>query len=215
LGKPVIVATQMLESMIQNPIPTRAEVSDVATAIYDWADAVMLSGETAAGKYPVPAVKSMAKIATEVDVGQAKRKRKLDVRITKFLKDESIVSSLCDSADELADEVNAAALVVFTDTGSTALLLSKYRASVPIIAITDKKKVYHQMSLYCGVLPVLAKTHFNKMSGIKEMLQEVDRCSTDLGHFKKGDMVVMLAGIPIAKAGSTNMIRVHKIGEPL
>jgi pyruvate kinase len=213
-GKPVIVATQMLESMITSIMPTRAEVSDVATAIYDWADAVMLSGETAVGKYPFDAVDVMSKVATDVDVSQSERKRKLVTRKTQFIQEESLLSSLCDSADELADEIGATAIITFSDSGRTALMLSKYRSSVPIVAITDKPAVCTRMTLFRGTWPILASRTFQEMTGIKDMLEEAEKRTLEQGLVKKGDMVVMMAGIPIATAGSTNMIRVHQIGEP-
>ncbi len=214
-GKPVIVATQMLESMIENSAPTRAEVSDVATAVFDWSDAVMLSGETAMGKHPVQAVKIMASIVTEVDRVQTENKRKLKTRKTHFIGDESLVSSLCDSADELADEIDGKAIITYTDSGKTPLLLSKYRTSVPIIAITDKQTVFNRMSLLRGVWPILTAKKFKAMQGIKEMLTEAEKCVLELKLGKKSDLIVIMAGIPIGQKGSTNMIRVHKIGEPL
>ena len=213
-GKPIIVATQMLESMISSPVPTRAEVSDVANAIYDCTDAVMLSGETAAGKYPLEAVTAMAKVAAAVDAQQSERKKKLINRKSQYIAEHSVRSSLCDAADELADEIGAKAMITFTDSGKTALMLAKHRSSVPIIAITDNEKTLHQMAFYRGVWPVLAPKKFTDLKGLKEMLQVAESRSIELGLLKQGDTVVMMAGIPIAMAGSTNMIRVHQIGEP-
>ncbi|MDR1323541.1 MAG: pyruvate kinase [Candidatus Margulisbacteria bacterium] len=213
-GVPVIVATQMLESMINNPLPTRAEVSDVAAAIYDWADAVMLSGETAVGKFPIETVRLMGRVAADVDVIQSGRKKKLTARKTHFIQENSMLSSLCDSADELADDIDAKAIITFSDSGRTPLLLSKYRSSVPIIAISDRLKTCSKMALYRGVIPLLGHTPFAKMSGIKQMLQEAEQRSKEAGLLKDGDIVVIMAGIPIATAGSTNMIRVHRIGDP-
>lgn len=213
-GKPVIVATQMLESMINSPVPTRAEVSDVATAIYDWTDAVMLSGETAAGKFPIQAVETMAKVAANIDIDQSERKKKLKTRRSQFIAEKSVRSSLCDSADELADEIDAKAILTFTDSGKTALMLSKHRSSVPIIALTDNERTCHEMALYRGVWPVLSSMKFKDMNGLKDMLEQAEKRSLELGLLKRGDIVVMMAGIPIATAGSTNMIRVHRIGEP-
>jgi pyruvate kinase len=213
-GVPVIVATQMLESMIASPVPTRAEVSDVAAAIYDWADAVMLSGETAIGKYPVETVQMMDRVANEVDIAQSERKKRLSIRKTHFIREESIASSLCDSADELADEINARAIITFTESGRTPLILSKYRSSVPIIAISDKIKTCAKMALCRGVFPVLSLTPFTRMQGLLEMLPEAEARNKELGLLKDGDLVVIMAGIPIATAGSTNIIRVHRIGDP-
>ncbi|MDD5065795.1 MAG: pyruvate kinase [bacterium] len=213
-GKPVIVATQMLESMINNPSPTRAEVSDVATAIFDWTDAVMLSGETAVGKYPLDSLSYMARIAVEQDKDQSLRKKNLKTRKTHFLKEESILSSLCDSADELADEISAKAIITFTESGRTALMLSKYRSSVPIIAISDKIRTCQKMTLFRGTWPVLSSRLFPEMKNIAEMITEAEERSKGIGLIQKGDLVVIMAGIPIAREGSTNMIRVHRIGEP-
>jgi pyruvate kinase len=213
-GKPVIVATQMLESMINSPMPTRAEVSDVATAIYDWTDAVMLSGETAAGKYPILAVETMAKVAANIDLDQSTRKKKLITRRSQFIAEKSVRSSLCDSADELADEVDAKAILTFTDSGKTALMLSKHRSSVPIIALTDNARTCQEMALYRGVWPVLSSMKFKEMKGLKDMLQQAETRSLELGLVQCGDVIVIMAGIPIAKAGSTNMVRIHRIGEP-
>lgn len=213
-GKPVIVATQMLESMIQNFTPTRAEVSDVATAIYDWADAIMLSGETAMGKYPKEAVEVMTRVATDVDVSQSQRKRHLVTRKTQFLKEKNLRSSLCDSADKLADEIGATAILVFTDSGKTALMLSKYRASVPIVAISDSERTCSTMALYRGTVPILSSRSFADMKSIKDMLEEAEHQALARNLVKSGDMVVMMAGVPIGIAASTNMVRVHRVGEP-
>jgi pyruvate kinase len=213
-AKPVIVATQMLESMISSPCPTRAEVSDVANAIYDWADVIMLSGETAVGKFPIQAVETMANVAEVVDEDQSEHKRSLTIRKTQFIEEASVVSSLCDSADELADEIGAKAIITFTDSGRTALLLSKYRTSVPIIAITDNKQVSQRMTMYRGVWPVVATRPFKQLPGLRDMLKEAQDQALDLKLVKKGDMVVIIAGIPIGIKGSTNMIRVHRLGDP-
>jgi len=212
-AKPVIVATQMLESMISCPCPTRAEVSDVANAVYDWTDVVMLSGETAMGKYPIETVETMARVAEFVDENQSEHKRNLTIRKTQFIQESSVVSSLCDTADELADEIGAKAIITFTDSGRTALLLSKYRTSVPIIAITDTKTIAQRMTLYRGVWPVLATRPFKQLPGLRDMLKEAQDQALELKLVKKGDMVVIIAGIPIGIKGSTNMIRVHRLGD--
>ena len=215
-GKPVIVATQMLESMIQNSVPTRAEVSDVATAVHQGADAVMLSGESAMGKYPVEAVSMMARIAAEEDFGQAERKRKLPLRRRDFLGVTGILSSMCDVADMLADRISASAMVTFTHSGRTALLLSRYHVSMPVIAVSDSETTCRQLSLYRGVIPLLASRKFAEMTGVGEMRQEVERQTLEKGLLKQGDVVVMVAGgVPIVKADADNTIRVHRIGEPL
>ena len=215
-GKPVIVATQMLESMIQNNIPTRAEVSDVATAIHQGADAVMLSGESAMGKYPVEAVSMMARIAVEEDFGQADRKRKLTVRRRDFIGETSILSSMCDMADMLGDRINAKAMVTFTKAGRTARLLSRYHVAMPVIAFSDREETCRRITLYRGVIPMLTARKFSAMTEPGEMRREVERQTLEKGLLKKGDVVVMVAGsVPNIKVDADNIIRVHCICEPL
>ncbi|MEM2900031.1 MAG: pyruvate kinase, partial [Thermoplasmata archaeon] len=207
--KPVIVATQMLESMITNPRPTRAEASDVANSILDKADVIMLSGETAVGKYPVETVKIMAQIAKRADAtnptvhtefgmdGTAKT----NPRIT-------IASAVSHAAAHLADELDASAIVTFTESGSTALYMSKYRPETRIIAFTTNEKTCNQLSLLWGVNPfVLEYTE-----DTSELIRKAEEFMLKHGCINKGEIIVVTAGIPSGK-GITNVARVIRVGE--
>jgi pyruvate kinase len=203
-GKPVITATQMLESMVNAPRPTRAEVTDVANAIFDGTDAVMLSEETSIGKYPVQAVKMMAKIAREVE-GKlpyeqmlAERGRWLEQKT-----DELISYSACHTAQSLG----AAALVAFTQSGSTAGRVSKYRPRMPILAITTDAVVVGRLMLCWGVYPF----QIAGPSSLEELFAAGAKLSKELGLAKPGDLVVITGGIPVGVAGSTNLLKVEKV----
>jgi len=203
-GKPVITATQMLESMVNAPRPTRAEVADVANAIFDGTDAIMLSEETAIGKYPVQAVKMMVKIAREVE-GKlpyeqilAERGRWLEQKT-----DELISYSACHTAQSLG----AAALVAFTQAGSTAGRVSKYRPRMPILAITTDAVVAKRLVLRWGVYPF----QIAKASSVDELFTTAAKLSKELGLAKPGDLVVITGGIPIGVTGSTNLLKVERI----
>jgi pyruvate kinase len=203
-GKPVITATQMLESMVSAPRPTRAEVTDVANAIFDGTDAIMLSEETSIGKYPVQAVKMMAKIAQEAE-GKlpyeqvlAERGRWLEPKT-----DELISYSACHTAHSLG----AAALVAFTQSGSTAGRVSKYRPRIPILAITPSAVVVGRLLLRWGVYPF----QIARASSVDELFATGARLSKELGLAKRGDLIVITGGIPVGVAGSTNLLKVEKI----
>jgi len=203
-GKPVITATQMLESMVNAPRPTRAEVTDVANAIFDGTDAIMLSAETSIGKHPVQAVRMMAKIAREVE-GKlpyeqmlAERGRWLEQKT-----DELISYSACHTAHSLG----AAALVAFTESGSTAGRVSKYRPRMPILAITPDAVVVGRLMLRWGVYPF----QIAKASSVDELFTTATKLSKELGLAKPGDLVVITGGIPIGVAGSTNLLKVEKV----
>lgn len=210
-GKPVIIATQMLESMTKNPLPTRAEVSDVANAIDDWADCLMLSGETAVGDYPLKTVRVMTDIAREADFQQINRKLALKQRNSYFLQNNSHVSRLCNAADELADELNARAIITYTDNGKTAGLLSKYKASVPIIAITENVQVFQQLTVFRGVLPQLSYKSFARIKNTEQLEQLTDEILLSNKLINKNDLVIILAGTSLSAEGSTNMIKLHRI----
>jgi pyruvate kinase len=203
-GKPVITATQMLESMVNAPRPTRAEVADVANAILDGTDAIMLSAETSIGKYPVQAVKTMAKIAREVEDKLpyeqilSERGRWLEHKT-----DELISYSACHTAHSLG----AAALVAFTQSGSTAGRVSKYRPRMPILAITPNTVVVGRLLLHWGVHPF----QIARASSVDELFATGARLSKELGLAKLGDLIVITGGIPIGIAGSTNLLKVEKI----
>ncbi|MGQ9693361.1 MAG: pyruvate kinase [Thermodesulfobacteriota bacterium] len=199
----VITATQMLESMISNPRPTRAEVSDVANAIFDGTDAVMLSGETAVGKYPEEAVDIMAQIITA-----AESQRLYSPEIFSHLREEeSIPDAIAQAAVQAAQRLHARAIVAFTQSGATALLISKYQPTIPIIAFTPHQEIYQMMNLFWGVFPQIMKPITNTDLLIekveKKLLQE------GIGH--RGDTIVLLMGAPIYKKGTTNLLKILKI----
>jgi pyruvate kinase len=199
--KPVITATQMLESMIESPQPTRAEASDVANAILDGTDCVMLSGETAMGKYPVQAVEVMARIAAQAETS-----------LSPILPDAHISGtgeSVAHAACRAAEEQKAKAIVTFTQSGSTALLVSKHRPNVSIIAATPSERVARKLSLYWGVTPVILKTK----KTTDDMIMGVEVAMLRRKLVKAHDLIVITAGVPIGVAGTTNMMKIHPVGE--
>jgi pyruvate kinase len=200
----VITATQMLESMIENPTPTRAEVSDVANAIYDGTDAVMLSAETSVGKYPVETVRFMARIAAEADDSIRKRGY-LD---PPHPRQPSTPEILADAAHRAARDSGAAAIVVFTSRGSSARLVSRYRPPVKMYAITPHDTTARQLSVSFGVIALLAPD----CSSTDEMLAQMDRVLIEGGFLKKGELVVFLAGSPVGRPGTTNLMKLHRVG---
>ena len=205
-GKPVITATQMLDSMINNPRPTRAESSDVANAVIDGTDAVMLSGETAAGKYPMEAVNVMDKICRRVEEHRTKLYNSLAFDKPEW-KEKQVVESLSYSCVSIAENVEAKVIGTLTNSGSTARRIAKFRPKAPIIAFTESQKVRRQLNLVWGVHSVRVEKIFDTDMGVKlmeEFLQEN-------GFVKKGDRAILTTGIPIAKRGSTNMIKVSTI----
>ncbi len=204
-GKFVITATQMLESMIESPVPTRAEVSDIANAIYDGTDAVMLSAETGAGKYPVESVKMMARIAVEAE---ASRKHLGFVELP-LRASPSVAEMIADGAYHTARTAGVSAIAVFTSTGSTARLIARYRPPVPIYAFTLSEAVVRQLSPIFGVKAVVAPM----VSSTDEMLTQMDRILLDRGWMKIRDLIVMVAGQPIGRPGTTNLMKLHRVGE--
>ena len=204
-GKFVITATQMLESMIENPTPTRAEVSDVANAIYDGTDAVMLSAETSVGKYPVEAVKFMARIATETESSI----RALGFQELPASPHFTYAEILADAAYHAARGAHVAAIVVFTATGSSARLVSRYRPPVSIYAVTPRENIGRHLLVNYGVKPVQAPD----VASTDEMLAQMDRVLTERGYLKAGDSVVFLAGQPVGRPGTTNLMKLHRIGD--
>jgi len=203
-GKPVITATQMLESMVNTPRPTRAEVTDVANAIFDGTDAIMLSAETSIGKYPVQAVKMMAKIAREAE-DELPYEQILSEggRWLEHKTDELISYSACHTAHSLG----AAALVAFTQSGSTAGRVSKYRPRMPILAITPDAVVVGRLVLRWGVYPF----QIAGVSSVDELFATGAKLSKELGLAKPGDLIVITGGIPVGVVGSTNLLKVEKI----
>ena len=200
-GKPVIVATQMLESMIHSPVPTRAEVSDVANAILDGTDAVMLSEETALGKYPLEAVETMSSVAREVQYES--RCGRVDNRI----KMRTTVDAVTSSVVTLANEVDAKAIIALTESGFTARMISRFKPRQPIIAMSPKKKVQFKLSLLFACYPVEIKS----LTSISETSKEVRDFVLKQKIAKKNDKVVISAGIPFGEPGATNMAFVLRI----
>ena len=207
-GKSVITATQMLDSMMRNPRPTRAEASDVANAIFDGTDCIMLSGETAGGKYPVESAETMARIAQKAESALNYEKiQKNSFSKIKMTVPDAISLSTCSTAKEL----NATAIITPTQSGNTAKMVAKYRPQSPIIAVTPYESVARKLALYWGVYSVYSK----KVDTTDEMIKLSATKALEHGFVEKGDLVVITAGIPVNYVGSTNMIKVHIIGDSL
>jgi len=201
---PVISATQMLRSMVDNPRPTRAEVSDVANAILDGTDAVMLSEESAIGRYPVEAVEIMARIAADTDASfPTKPWRERLHRKETLTSTQAVAHAAC----QLASDVNAAALITCTHSGSTARLVSKYRPGKPILAPTPVPETYRRMALYWGVVPI----EIDAIENHDEISSATYLCLKRQSHLKAGMKVVLTAGVPLNVPGTTNLIRVDRI----
>lgn len=201
-GKLVITATQMLESMIHNPRPTRAEVTDVANAIYDGTTAIMLSGETASGAYPVEAVRTMAKIAerTELDIDYKRRM----TRRTVDDKNVDVTTAISHSACTISEDIGADAIITVTISGFTAGRLSRYKPTCPIIACTTRSRVACQMNLLFDVYPVMIHEEDNT----EQLFDAAVSQARLAGIIKQGDKVVLTAGVPLGESGNTNMVRV-------
>ena len=205
-GKPVIIATQMLESMVGSPTPTRAEVSDVANAVLDGGDAVMLSGETSVGKYPVETVRIMAKIILKVESQkQGKRHVMLESRMTVENRHDALGRSAC----VLADQMRAAAIVAVTNSGQTARVLARYRPDPPIIAVTASARTLRSLGIVWGVRGLVIE---NLGDDSDSALAKVQESLVGAGLVKRGEYIVLLAGQPYMARGSTNFIKVEKIG---
>ncbi|MGN0531087.1 MAG: pyruvate kinase [Eubacterium sp.] len=204
-GKIVVTATQMLESMINNPRPTRAEITDVANAIYDGTSAIMLSGETAMGKHPVEAVKTMALIAktTEDDIDYVEKFEMLSPRGAK----RDITSAISHATVTTAHDLNASAIITVTKSGTTARQISKFRPECPIISATTSDKVRRQNNLSWGVIPVMCE----EKSNTDELFQHAVDVAVKTGIIGRGDVVVITAGIPLGQSGTTNMLKVHEV----
>lgn len=205
-GKPVITATQMLDSMIENPRPTRAEITDVANAIYDGTSAIMLSGETAAGKYPVEAVHTMDAIAqrTEANIGCGKPVKNSGKRL-------SITAATAHAACTTALDIGADAILTVSQRGVTAQMVSRFRPSTTVVALLLDPQVQRQMALYWGVEPLTMPY----ASNTDELVDFAVQAAEKAGLVKQGDLVVVTAGVPVGIAGTTNMIRVHQVGGAL
>ncbi len=207
-GKQVITATQMLDSMVKNPRPTRAETTDVANAIYDGTSAIMLSGETAAGAYPIEAVRTMVKIAetTERTIDYRKRFRQRDddanLNVTNAISHATVTTAM---------DLNAKAILTVTQGGNTAKLLSKFRPYQPILGCTPLEKTWRQLNLSWGVIPILAEEKDNS----DELFNHAVTRAEEEGYLESGDLVVITAGVPLGVPGTTNLMKVHVVGNVL
>ena len=207
-GKPIVTATQMLDSMIVNPRPTRAEISDVANAIYDGTSAIMLSGETAAGAYPVEALKTMSAIAERTEQeGHYLRGRLMEPNTGKI----SVSDATAHAACLTAKDVNAAAIVTVSESGTTARLLSKYRPQQPIIACVMKEQVQRQLSLSWGITSLMMPLAHST----DELIEMSTALAKENGFLHNGELAVVTAGVPVGISGTTNMIKIHMVGNCL
>ena len=204
-GKPIVTATQMLDSMMVNPRPTRAEISDVANAIYDGTSAIMLSGETAAGDYPVEALKTMSAIAERTENEEHYRaQRHAEIQI-------SVSDATAHAACLTAKDVNAAAIVTVSESGNTARLLSKYRPKQPIIACVMDEQVQRQLSLSWGITTLL----MGPAKSTDELIEMSTALAQKNGYLHNGELAVVTAGVPVGVSGTTNMIKIHMVGNCL
>ena len=204
-AKPVIVATQMLESMISSPAPTRAEASDVANAVLDGTDAVMLSGETSVGHYPVEAVETMARIISSTEDHELRSMSAIDWQ------PRTRGGVIAKAAAEVAERVGAKYLVAFTTSGDSARRLARYRSSIQVLAFTPEPVVRSQLSLTWGVETFLARP----VEHTDEMVRQVDEQLLEIGRVKEGELVVIIAGSPPGIPGSTNALRIHRMGDAI
>lgn len=207
-GKQVITATQMLDSMMKNPRPTRAEATDVANAVYDGTSAIMLSGETAAGAYPIEALKTMVKIAmrTEQDINYGARMKKRDIMVN-----PDITNAIAHATCTTAMDLNAAAIITVSKSGRTARMVSKYRSDCLIIGGCVDEKVCRQLNMSWGVIPILIEVKDNS----DELFEHAVAKSLEHGLIQDGDIVVITAGVPLGVSGTTNLIKVHVAGHIL
>lgn len=206
-GRISVTATEMLESMTRSPRPTRAEVTDVANAVLAGTDAVMLSGETAIGDYPTETVQAMARICQSVEAGTLSERGELPVS---FVGDENqVASAVAQAATQIARNVGANIIVAFTESGSTARLISKYRPEQQVVAFTPNEGTQRQMAMYWGVIP----HGFERRSSTDDEMAQAASLLEQEGAAKEGELVVMVAGVPPNFQASTNLVKVHRIGE--
>lgn len=207
-GRQVITATQMLDSMIKNPRPTRAETTDVANAIYDGTSAIMLSGETAAGAYPVPAVRTMARIAeyTESNIDYVQRFRRQETG-----GHPDVTTAISHATCTTAHDLGATAILTVTKSGHTARMISRYRPNCPIISGTTEETVLRQMNLSWGVIPVMVE----EQNSTDRLFDNVVEAAKKTGVVKDGDLVVITAGVPLGMSGTTNLLKVQLVGNAL
>ena len=207
VGKPVIIATQMLDSMIRNPRPTRAEASDVANAVFEGADAVMLSGETAAGDYPVQAVKMMRKIAETTEAG-------IKYPLTSYtfhVEHPGLTDVIGQTVCQMAEKLGVRAIITPTQSGYTARMIAKYRPSVDIIAVTPLPNIANELKMVWGVKPLVGKA----VENTDELLEDAIAVALRNNLIAEGDSVIITAGVPVALPGGTNLIKVHTVGKVL
>ncbi len=204
VGKQVITATQMLDSMMQYPRPTRAEANDVANAVYDGTSAVMLSGETASGKYPLECVRTMVRIASRTEQDIDYRKRFLQSNLPT---EGNITNAISKSTINAAMELDAKAIVTVTESGRTAYMISRYRPFCPVIACTPKEQTYRQLSLSWGVIPLLIE----EKEGLDELFEAAIKAVEESSIAGPGDVIVLTAGVPLGTSGTTNLLKVHRI----
>jgi pyruvate kinase len=205
-GKPVITATQMLESMVHSPRPTRAETSDVANAILDGTDAVMLSAETASGDYPCEAVQMMVRVAVDVE-RDPQLKEQFYHPLSELRGDCSLTESIGQAACRVAENVGAVAILAFTQTGSTAALVAKYRPPMPVYAVTPSQAVRRRMALYAGVRSLRVDIE----GDTETQIRSVDAAVVAAGVLNKGDIVVITMGSPLSDPGTTNLLKIHQL----
>ncbi len=203
-GTPVVVATQMLESMIQSPVPTRAEVSDVATAVYEGADAIMLSAESAAGKYPVEAVATMNRIGEECERDPTYRGV---IHAQRPQPESTVGDAIADAARQIAETLELSAIICWTSSGSTALRVARERPKSPVVAITPKQATGRKLSLVWGVHCVVAEDAQNQ----DDMVERAARIAYRDGFTRAGQRIIVVAGIPFGKSGATNMLRIAQV----
>ena len=204
-GKPVVVATQMLELMIQSPVPTRAEVSDVSTAVFEGADAVMLSAESAAGKYPVEAVATMNRIGEEVERDPTYRSV---INSQRAEPEATAGDAIADAARQIAETLDLSAIICWTDSGSTALRVARERPKPPVVAITPKMQTGRKISLVWGVHCVVAEDAHD----LDDMVNRACRIAFRDGFARAGQRVIIVAGVPLGTPGATNMMRIAYVG---
>ncbi|MCX7769833.1 MAG: pyruvate kinase [Proteobacteria bacterium] len=205
-GKPVIVATQILETMVDKPEPTRAEVSDIANAIFDGCDALMLSGETAYGQYPIEALKVLDSVSKETEL-HIKEQKIISIENYRFLKGDP-TSAIAFSAVNTALNLNAKAIVCLTVSGQTASLISKFRSKKPVYAVSYKTSTLRKVCLFYGVQPLKVK----KSDNTDDLMYEMERAVLLQAKLKESDLIIMTIGLPVAKEGNTNIMKIHNLG---
>ena len=205
LGKPVVVATQMLESMITTPVPTRAEVSDVATAVFEGADAVMLSAESAAGQYPIEAVATMNRIAEEVERDSIFR---TVISAQRSAPEQTGADAIAAAARDVAETLDVKAICAWTSSGSTALRIARERPASPILALTPRRETARRLSLVWGVHAVVTKD----ADDVDDMSKRACKFANREGMSKEGERIVIVAGVPFGTPGATNMVRIAFTG---